>query len=153
MNCNFCGILNTLESNETYIGDLEFGVLLLNVNQSFKGRCLYISKQHINLENLENLESHLYLSCNKEILYVMKKLKILFNAELVNLALLGNKEKHMHWHLIPRYRNDTNKNNPPWPNKEKILNKDEFHSLILLIKNNINRGEEIDREYSVPTRS
>jgi histidine triad (HIT) family protein len=124
--CPFCNLKKD-DSNEFWVADLEYGSLYLNYNQSFKGRCLYIPFKHYkSLKDIKDLE---FISYNKEILLIYRTLVDTFKADLVNIAMLGNKVNHLHWHLIPRYKNDANWGNAPWPNIEKKLSLKEIKIL------------------------
>ncbi len=41
-------------------------------------------------------------------------LRNLLNPEKMNLASLGNQTPHLHWHVIPRFRDDRHFPNPVW---------------------------------------
>lgn len=41
-------------------------------------------------------------------------LRELLNPTKINLASLGNKTPHLHWHLIPRFEHDKHFPNPHW---------------------------------------
>jgi diadenosine tetraphosphate (Ap4A) HIT family hydrolase len=41
-------------------------------------------------------------------------LRELLRPDKVNLASLGNMTPHLHWHVIPRFRNDPHFPNPIW---------------------------------------
>ena len=41
-------------------------------------------------------------------------LRQLLSPEKVNLASLGNQTPHLHWHVIPRFRDDPHFPNPIW---------------------------------------
>jgi diadenosine tetraphosphate (Ap4A) HIT family hydrolase len=41
-------------------------------------------------------------------------LREIFNPDKINLASLGNKTPHIHWHVIPRFENDKNFPNSHW---------------------------------------
>jgi diadenosine tetraphosphate (Ap4A) HIT family hydrolase len=53
-------------------------------------------------------------------LAISKVLKDTFKANKIDRATLGNEVPHLHWHLIPRYKTESNFNKPPWPH-EKIF--------------------------------
>jgi diadenosine tetraphosphate (Ap4A) HIT family hydrolase len=41
-------------------------------------------------------------------------LREIFNPDKINLASLGNKTPHVHWHVIPRFENDNHFPNSHW---------------------------------------
>lgn len=41
-------------------------------------------------------------------------LREVFNPDKINLASLGNKTPHIHWHMIPRFENDKHFPNSHW---------------------------------------
>jgi len=41
-------------------------------------------------------------------------LREIFNPDKINLASLGNKTPHIHWHVIPRFENDKHFPNSHW---------------------------------------
>jgi diadenosine tetraphosphate (Ap4A) HIT family hydrolase len=45
---------------------------------------------------------------------VEETLRNLLRPDKVNLASLGNVVPHLHWHVIPRYRDDSHFPNPIW---------------------------------------
>lgn len=42
-----------------------------------------------------------------------------FAPEKINLASFGNMTPHVHWHVIPRYRDDAHFSNPTWAVAER----------------------------------
>ncbi|HEY0268214.1 MAG TPA: HIT family protein, partial [Methyloradius sp.] len=45
---------------------------------------------------------------------VEQVLRDVLQPEKINLASLGNMTPHLHWHVIPRYKEDRNFPNPIW---------------------------------------
>ncbi|HEY3299749.1 MAG TPA: HIT family protein [Methylophilaceae bacterium] len=45
---------------------------------------------------------------------VEQVIRDVMNPDKINLASLGNKTPHMHWHIIPRYQKDKHFPNPIW---------------------------------------
>ncbi|MEK9939936.1 MAG: HIT domain-containing protein, partial [Methylotenera sp.] len=41
-------------------------------------------------------------------------LREMFNPDKINLASLGNKTPHLHWHVIPRFEHDKHFPNSHW---------------------------------------
>jgi diadenosine tetraphosphate (Ap4A) HIT family hydrolase len=131
INCPFCNI-DKSDKNITHVSELEFGSVFLNFNQSYLGRCLYIPEYHFN--SLNEISEHLFLNFSKEVNFVARNIQELFNADLVNVAMLSNKVSHIHWHIIPRYTEDENWGFAPWPMNEKILPDSEMKLLREKIK-------------------
>lgn len=50
----------------------------------------------------------------KTVFAVELALREIFNPDKINLASLGNKTPHIHWHVIPRYENDRHFPNSHW---------------------------------------
>jgi len=48
---------------------------------------------------------------------VEEVLRKIFNPEKINLASLGNKTPHIHWHVIPRFKEDPHFPNSHWGEK------------------------------------
>jgi diadenosine tetraphosphate (Ap4A) HIT family hydrolase len=48
------------------------------------------------------------------VLAVEQALRRVLNPDKVNLASLGNMTPHLHWHVIPRFRDDRHFPNPVW---------------------------------------
>jgi len=122
--CRFCEILENKHENDTYIISFKYGSLFLNLNQHYEGRCLYILNDHH--EHFHAMDKETYFGFNSELKKVGKVINDLFKPDLINYALLGNHIQHVHWHIIPRYKNDDNWGGPPWPSKIKNLTVDEY---------------------------
>ena len=48
------------------------------------------------------------------LLKIEKSLRKHLNPDKINLASFGNVVPHLHWHIIPRFFNDTHYPNPIW---------------------------------------
>ena len=126
MNCKFCDLLKE-NNNETFICKMGYGSLYLNINQIFRGRSIYIFHEHI--KDVTFIDIDKFADVDREIIIVSKVLKKIFKPQLMNVASLGNHVQHLHWHIIPRYSDDPNWGNPPWPHGEKILTPPEYKKL------------------------
>ncbi len=78
----------------------------------YPGFCRVILNHHIkemsdlSLEEQGRLMSVVFL--------VEQVIRDVMNPDKINLASLGNKTPHMHWHIIPRYQTDKHFPNPVW---------------------------------------
>lgn len=50
----------------------------------------------------------------KTVFAVELAIRQVLNPDKINLASLGNKTPHMHWHVIPRFENDKHFPNSHW---------------------------------------
>jgi diadenosine tetraphosphate (Ap4A) HIT family hydrolase len=58
----------------------------------------------------------------KTVFAVEMALREIFNPDKINLASLGNKTPHIHWHVIPRFENDKHFPNSHWGMTERDTN-------------------------------
>lgn len=95
------------------VAELKHSQLGLYDDARFPGRCLLVLKQHE--ERFEGLERDLMCAFVEEAQGVGKALRAATGCERVNLAVLGNAEPHVHFHLIPRYpRREPRPTKSPW---------------------------------------
>lgn len=69
-------------------------------------------------------------------------LRKVFNPEKINLASLGNKSPHIHWHVIPRFKDDPHFPNSHWGEKlregdHSVMTAHEKRDLIELLRKNL----------------
>ena len=67
----------------------------------FPGRCILSLQEH--KESLEELTVDVMVFFMRDIQIAMKAIRQATNAARVNVAILGNRESHLHAHLIPRF--------------------------------------------------
>jgi len=58
----------------------------------------------------------------KVVFAVETAIREIFQPDKINLASLGNKTPHMHWHIIPRFENDKHFPNSHWGEKVREAN-------------------------------
>ena len=81
----------------------RFRVILVN-NQNIKG--------YLRLELIEHVKEihHLTPAIQSEMYKIMNIIENIvtdvYSPDKINLASLGNKTPHIHWHIIPRFTND-----------------------------------------------
>jgi diadenosine tetraphosphate (Ap4A) HIT family hydrolase len=98
--------------NPFLIGSCDSGKLYLNRYQAYKGRVMFVYSKHlVDFSELgtEDFSIHMIL------VRLTRAIKAVNNAELINIASLGNECAHLHWHLIPRRKEDLNISKNPWP--------------------------------------
>ena len=86
-------------------------VVLLN-DIDYPAYCRVELLAHI--KEMSDLPPHECARMMKTVFAVEVALREIFNPDKINLATLGNKTPHLHWHVIPRFENDKHFPNPHW---------------------------------------
>ena len=66
------------------------------------------------IKEMTDLEPQQRARMMKTVFAVELALRELFNPDKINLASLGNKTPHVHWHVIPRFEHDKHFPNSHW---------------------------------------
>ncbi len=78
----------------------------------YPGFCRVILNRHEReMTDLPENEQHELM---RIVLAVEATVRRVLNPEKINLASLGNMTPHVHWHIIPRWREDRSFPNPIW---------------------------------------
>jgi|ERR1035438_499757 diadenosine tetraphosphate (Ap4A) HIT family hydrolase len=90
----------------------QLGVSFLGIYNDgrFPGRSILVLNEHI--EHWEDVPGSLLSAYVADSQKAMRTISAVTHADRVNLAVLGNTDAHVHFHLIPRYRESE-----PLPNK------------------------------------
>ena len=79
---------------------------------AYRGFCRVVWNQHVKeLTDLSEPDRHAFMNAVFALEAVMRQE---LRPEKMNLASLGNITQHLHWHVIPRYRNDPAFPKPVW---------------------------------------
>jgi diadenosine tetraphosphate (Ap4A) HIT family hydrolase len=100
--------------------DNLFRLVLIN-DQKFPGYCRLETIEHI--KELSDLADRTQVDLIKKIVQIEKVLRELLNPDKINIASLGNMTPHLHWHIIPRYRNDSHLKEFNSNEEENFINK------------------------------
>lgn len=88
-----------------------FRVIWVN-DQNYPGFIRLILNNHT--QEQSDLGEHESIRVFKAIVTIEKIIREIYKPDKMNLASLGNVVPHLHWHIIPRYKNDTHFPNPIW---------------------------------------
>lgn len=138
--CQFCDPLNQWPA-ELIIGSLKSSIIVLSQDQFFYGWCLVITKEHV--VDLFDLSSKARSELEADVYKVSKAIQELFSPDIMNYAVFGNVISHLHWNVMPRYKNDGLWGAPPWPHEPKALLKDEAEKLAAQIRTAIGATLEL----------
>lgn len=123
--CLFCKEIAKARDgkNEYFVAELKTGYVFLSWHQYFEGYAIFAYKDHVSeLHQLENDSADEFLH---EMRIVVEAVQHAFNPKVLNYAKLGNKDPHMHWHIIPRYGTDPAPQNTIWNIPNEVWASDE----------------------------
>jgi ATP adenylyltransferase len=137
--CELCKLLENEVDSETFICHMPSGSLFIHRDQSYRGRCIFVLNTHI--EELTELPLEQFINFSREMRTIAKSIKTVFNPARINYAILGNAIGHLHWHIIPRYKDDSNLGKPPWPHERRFLKTEEYKDLSTVIARSLGFGD------------
>jgi diadenosine tetraphosphate (Ap4A) HIT family hydrolase len=107
------------ESNDhwDFVSTLTVSSLYLSGNQTYRGYCLLILdlRHAIRPDQLlpEEWESFCF-----DLYEAERAIMQTLHPDHINVAVFGNVVPHLHWHIIPRYRDDRRWEGPIWTTAE-----------------------------------
>ena len=135
-NCGYCMKNELLDPFGIYICDLDASVLVLFKEQSHPGRCIVAFKDHKSeIVDLTDEERNAFFA---DVSRVAKALHAAFHPDKINYGAYGDSAKHMHFHLVPKYKDQAEWNGIFQMNPEKVfLSQEEYAEIIAKIKANL----------------
>lgn len=132
-NCAYCMEGELVAAFGIKICELEQSKVYFFKEQSHKGRVIVAHKKHVSeMTELTQEERAAYF---EEINHVAEALHKAFAPDKVNYGAYGDTGCHLHFHLVPKYKDEfewggTFEMNP----KQKFLTEEEYEELIAEIK-------------------
>ncbi len=104
--CLICERIELIKQgkNSHFVKELETGYVVIGDGQYFKGYTLFLAKEHVT--ELHQMEYETKIKFLEEMSIVQEAVAKAFQAEKMNIELLGNGDAHVHWHLFPRKAGD-----------------------------------------------
>lgn len=124
-------------SNQTVIHEFPNSLLVLGEHQFFKYYCMVLSKKCV--REVHHLEPHERQSLMEEVFSAGKFLEEWTGCKKINYSCLGNVQPHVHWHVFPRYADDSDFKMSPW------LHFKQFNDHVLSSEANYQRVQELSR--------
>ena len=97
---------------EFRIAELSVSTVFLYPDQAFRGRCLLTLREHYT--ELFQLTPAVRTALVDDLSRIAEALFRALNPIKMNYELLGNLVPHIHWHVIPRFREDGMYPKPIW---------------------------------------
>lgn len=132
-NCGYCMKNELLDPFGIYICDLDASVVVLFKEQSHPGRCIVAFKDHKSeLVELTDEERSAFFA---DVSRVAKAIHAIFHPDKINYGAFGDSSGHMHFHLVPKYKDQFEWNGVFQMNPEKTFLSDaEYAGIIQKIK-------------------
>lgn len=113
-NCVFCEKIPRLleEKSPFLVHEFKHSVLIVGDHQTFAGYCILVLKNHV--KELFDLDSATQVEFFQELVAASQGINEIFFADKMNVSNYGNMTPHLHWHIFPRKKSDTNWPQPPW---------------------------------------
>lgn len=104
--CLICERIELIKQgkNPHFVKELETGYVVIGDGQYFKGYTLFLAKEHVT--ELHQMDFETKIKFLEEMSIVQEAVAKAFQAEKMNIELLGNGDAHVHWHLFPRKAGD-----------------------------------------------
>lgn len=104
--CLICERIELIKQGKNlhFVKELETGYVVIGDGQYFKGYTLFLAKEHVT--ELHQMEYETKIKFLEEMSIVQEAVAKAFQAEKMNIELLGNGDAHVHWHLFPRKAGD-----------------------------------------------
>lgn len=136
MNCAYCMENELLDKFGIKIMDLKCSKLYLFKEQSHKGRCIVAHQKHIS--EITNLTAQERADFIEDINRVAVAIHKAFSPQKVNYGAYGDTGCHLHFHLVPKYKDEFEWGTTFQMNPEKVfLTDEEYNQLIAKIKENL----------------
>ena len=112
-NCPLCQTRPDIDEYSFKIIELDVSTLYLERDQQYAGYCvLKFTKRHAT--GLEHLTAEEHASFARDLKTAADAIYRAFTPDHMNYATLGNVIPHLHYHLIPRYKDDGRWGAPVW---------------------------------------
>ncbi len=98
--------------------DEKFSVIIVD-DAAYPGFCRVIWREHV--REMSDLPHDDWLLLSEAVLRVEGAVREVMAPLKVNVASLGNVVPHLHWHIIPRYADDTHFPAPVWAQAARQL--------------------------------
>jgi diadenosine tetraphosphate (Ap4A) HIT family hydrolase len=83
----------------------------------YPGFCRVVWNAHV--KEMSDLAAHEQAHLMRVVFAVESSLRALMDPAKINLASLGNLVPHLHWHVIPRFRDDPHFPQPIWAPRQR----------------------------------
>lgn len=101
-----------IDENETVLWRDDLARVILAPDAKYPAFCRVILHRH--LKEMTDLAPEERTRFMRIVFAVEAALRATLAPDKINLASLGNQVPHLHWHVIPRFRDDAHFPDPVW---------------------------------------
>ncbi len=113
MSCDLCQLIAGIDgASVTPVWHDSQMVVVLVDEPAYPGFCRVIWRAHV--KEMSDLAPAERSAMMEVVWQVELAMRDVMQPDKVNLASLGNMTPHLHWHVIPRYRDDAHFPSPLW---------------------------------------
>lgn len=134
--CGYCMRGELLDAFGIYICELSVSTLILFKEQSHPGRCIVAYKDHVSeLVDISEADRNAFFS---DVARAAKAIHAAFQPDKVNYGAYGDGGCHLHFHLVPKYKDQFEWGGVFKMNPGKVyLSQSEYDEMIEKIKCNL----------------
>lgn len=134
--CLYCTQNKTLHDLMLPIADLRVSKVFLFREQSYRGRCLVAYNGHVNdLNELSDEQRNAFMA---DVVQVTRAMQKVFNPEKINYGAYADKLSHLHFHLVPKYKDGPDYGGTFQMNPQKVyLSEQEYKEMTDAIRDNL----------------
>lgn len=132
--CLYCRRDQRLQDLMIEVCPLAVSTLYLFREQTHRGRCVVAYSAHVNeLFELADAERDAFMS---DVARAARAMQAAFQPGKINYGAYSDKLPHLHFHLVPKYRDGTAWGTPfeMMPNPKKLLTEAEYAETIAALK-------------------
>lgn len=135
-NCSYCAEGELVAQFGVKICELPASKVYLFKEQSHRGRCIVASKYHVSeIIELSEEERNAFLA---DVCKVSQAIHAAFQPVKVNYGAYGDTGHHLHFHLVPKYRDEFEWGGTFAMDPKRVtLSEGEYAALIEAIKANL----------------
>lgn len=98
----------------------EYTITVVGEHQFFRGYCMVIARQHA--REMHDLPIDVQQAVMADVFRAGRAIAQVYKPLKINYASLGNVVEHLHWHVIPRYREEADPTSHPWAEASRFKN-------------------------------
>ncbi len=133
VDCMYCARDERLSRVLIPIGRLETSTLYLFREQTYRGRCVVALDAHET--ELFRLDDGTLRRFSRDVSTAAAALQRAFAPDKINYAIYGDLVPHLHYHVVPKYRNTQGWGEPfaLRPSGQQFLTDDDYKALIAAV--------------------